>query len=300
MNYNQIEYFLAIVNCGTFSRAAESLFLSQSSLSKQIKALEEELSRKLFDRKGNTCKLTETGTIFLKYALVIKQQHTELLESIGNYNSNWFTIKLGSLPILSLPSYGFTTKIADFQEQYINYNVEYLEKDQRSILALLNNHELDFAILRTDNLNIEEYNILNLCIDEFVLLCSKNHPFADKKMVELYELENEKFLLLEQKSQIYHICMDSLKKANIKPQIIYANTRHNIILEMVAKGLGITIMPKNIILGYGKMLHTIKIKEKIISTVGLVCDKKIEQTKPCTTFWDFFADKAQTMTTSSA
>ena len=291
MNYNQIEYFLAIVNCGNFSRAAENLFLSQSSLSKQIKALEDELCTKLFDRRGNICKLTETGNIFFKYALVIKQEHTELLESIGTYNSNWFTIKLGSLPILSLPSYGFTATIADFQEQYINYNVEYLEKDQRSILGLLNNHELDFAILRTDNLDKERYDILDLCLDEFVLLCSKEHLFANKEIVELYELENEKFLLLEQKSQIYHICIDSLKKANIKPQIIYVNTRHNIILEMVAKNLGITIVPKNIVLGYEGTVHIVKIKEKITSTVGLVCEKNVKQTKPCTTFWEFFAGR---------
>ncbi len=289
MNYNQIEYFLAIVNCGNFSRAAEKMFLSQSSLSKQIKALEEELCTELFNRKGNICRLTEAGNIFLKYSLAAKQNHTEMLESIGTYNSSFFIIRLGSLPILSLPGYGFTALIADFQEQHLNYNVEYIERDQRTILGLLNNKELDFAILRTDNLDPEKYDVSPLCIDEFALLCSTKHPLANKECVELHDLAEENFLLLEQKSQLYHICIEALKNADIKPKIVYVNTRHNIILEMVAKNLGITIIPKNIFSGYEDTVRIIKIKEKITSTVGIVCNKHAKQSKPCATFWNFFS-----------
>lgn len=140
MHYNQVEYFLAIVNAGGFSRAAETIFVSQSSLSKQIKALEEELGTELFNRKVPGCKLTESGEIFLKYATVVRKQHLELLESIASSNNKYlYRIKLGSLPILSLKSYGFTSLIADFQAEHLNYNIDYLEKDQRSIMGLLNN-----------------------------------------------------------------------------------------------------------------------------------------------------------------
>lgn len=291
MNYNQVDYFLKIVAYGNFSRAAENLFLSQSSLSKQIKALEDELCTRLFDRSGSSCTLTESGIIFCKYVIKLKQNHTEMLESLGTYNRKGYKIKLGAIPILSLPTYGFAVLIADFQAKYINYNVNYIEKDQQSICHLLDKQEMDFVIIRTNGIDENKYNVLNLCTDDFVLLCANEHPLAKKKSVALAELKNEKFLLLEQKSQIYNICISALRAANINPQIIYVNTRHNIILEMVAKNLGITLMPKNIIFGYENVLTSIEIQEKITNPVGLVSLKTVKQPKPCICFWNYFAGK---------
>ena len=116
MHYNQIEYFLAIVKHGGFSKAADAIFISQSSLSKQIKALEEELGTELFNRRVAGNKLTESGELFLRYAVQVTRQHNDLMEALGALQSRIkATIKLGVLPIMSLDEYHFTADIADFQ-----------------------------------------------------------------------------------------------------------------------------------------------------------------------------------------
>lgn len=288
MHYNQIEYFLAIVDNGGFSRAAEAIFISQSSLSKQIKSLEEELGTELFNRKTPGCRLTESGEIFLKYANAVKQQHIELMEVLDTTTKTMRNIKLGALPIMSVGTYDFTSTIADFQAENLNYNVEYIEKDQRSILALLNNSELDFAIVRTDDPSLDsKYDILNLCMDEFVLVCSRSHRLSGKKLVTLKELSNENFLLLEQKSQIYHICINALTKASVSPKVVYSNTRHSMILEMVAKNLGITIMPKNLATSSKFNTKIIKLNESFYSKVSLIRNKNTKQPKHCLAFWKY-------------
>ena len=292
LHYNQIEYFLAIVSNGGFSRAAEAIFISQSSLSKQIKSLEEELGTELFNRKTPGCKLTDSGEIFLKYANAVKQQHPELMETLGAANRQARNIKLGALPIMTIGTYSFTEFITDFQAENLNYNVDYIEKDQRSILTLLNNNELDFAIVRTDDPALEsKYDILNLCMDEFVLVCSKSHRLSQTKLVTLQELANENFILLEQKSQIYHICINALTKANISPKVVYLNTRHAMVLDMVAKNLGVTIIPKNIAVSSKFNTKIIKLNESFYSKVSLIRNKATKHSRHCLAFWKYMESR---------
>lgn len=289
MDSNQVTYFLKIVSCGNFSRAAEKLFISQSSLSKRIKALEEELNTELFNRRGNSCSLTESGAIFLKYAQILQQNQMELQNELNIAQSCNIKIRLGSIPIVALPSYGIIATIAEFQSKYLNYNVEYFEKDQESILTSLLNGELDFAILRTESLDQEIFEFFNLITDEFVFVCAKEHPLANEKQISLSNLANEKFLLLEKKSQIYQICRQMFNKHNINPHVIYRNTRHNLIMEMVTKNIGVTIMPKNIACEYKNSLSIIKIDTNPTDTVGLVCKKKNRKlTTHTNNFWNFF------------
>lgn len=294
LHYNQIEYFLAIVSNGGFSRAAEAIFISQSSLSKQIKSLEEELGTELFNRKAQGCKLTDSGEIFLKYATAVKQQHLELMETLGASNKHVRNIKLGALPIMTIGTYNFTSLIADFQAENLNYNIDYIEKDQRSILSLLNNNELDFAIARTDDPSMEsKYDILPLCMDEFVVVCSSLHEFSQKKLVDIKDLAKENFLLLEQKSQIYHICIGALTKANIAPKVVYYNTRHGMILQMVAKNLGITIMPKNLAMSSKFNTKIIELNESFYSKVSLIKNKNVKHPKHCLAFWRYIEQRTK-------
>ena len=79
MNLNQLKYFLAIVKTGSFSNAADDMYISQSSMSKQIKALETELGVDLFKREHSKVYLTEIGAEFAKYAEMTIKQHNDML-----------------------------------------------------------------------------------------------------------------------------------------------------------------------------------------------------------------------------
>ena len=134
----------------------------------------------------------------------------------------------------------------------------------------------------------KKYKFLPLYDDEMVLVCAKNHSLAKKKTINLRELKDETFALLDERSQLYTSTVDEFKKLNITPTIAYTNTRHNLVLEMVANGLGITIMPKLIVeSSEHDELAIIPLEEAFYTKILLVYDKSKKLTDAHKKFWNF-------------
>ena len=87
MLFKQLEYFLAIVNTGSFSEAAEQCHISQSAISQQIKSLETELGTRLFDRHNRTFSLTKAGELLYRKGTVVKNDTDNLLKEIKSSNN---------------------------------------------------------------------------------------------------------------------------------------------------------------------------------------------------------------------
>jgi len=85
MEMKQVKYFLTVAELGSFSAAADNLYISQSSLSKQIMALEKELGFALFDRSKRMIVLTEAGATFRKYARRLHDEYEEMLDNLKQY-----------------------------------------------------------------------------------------------------------------------------------------------------------------------------------------------------------------------
>ena len=290
MNFKQIEYFITIINAESFSRAAEILYMSQPSLSKQIKALEVELGVDLFHRKAKGCCLTKAGETFLNFAQQVREKQNALINALGVCTERTIsTIRLGALPIVSLPTYNFSSMIANFQALYFQYTVDYIENDQHTLLSMLKENKIELAIGRTGDENDKHFDILPLATDEFVIILHKDHPLATKRVIALGELAKENFILLEHKSAIFNLCIKAFKAANISPKIILTNTRHKIVLEMVSKNLGITLQPKNMMDNNPK-LKAIKLKKPFYSTVSLVRPNDKKYSPPSLVFWNYVKD----------
>jgi len=290
MDFKQVEYFIALINSGSFSRAAENLYMSQPSLSKQIKALEIELGVDLFNRKAKGCALTEAGELFLAFAQQVRKEHNDFINALGVCTENTaFTIKLGALPIVSLPTYKFSSMIADFQAQNFQYTVEYIESDQHNLLSMLKESKIELAIGRIGDENDKNLDMIPLFIDEFVVVLHKDHPLSTRKVIDLEELGKETFFALGHQSAIFTLCINAFKAANISPKITHTNTRHKIVLEMVSKNLGITLLPKNMV-DTNPKLKAVKLKKPFYSTVALVRSNGKEYSPPSLVFWKYVKD----------
>ena len=115
VNFNQLKYFVAIVKQGSFWSAALEEYISQSSLSKQIKALETELGVTLFNRSGNKITLTEAGSCFYSYALRILDIKNEMHKELTEFETTPIEeVKFASIPIVS--SYKISSLLSDFQK----------------------------------------------------------------------------------------------------------------------------------------------------------------------------------------
>ena len=106
MDIRQIQYFLSIVETGSFSAAADEHFISQSSLSKIIIALEKELQVSLFDRSKRKVFLTEAGDAFLKHASKLDAAYKDMVVELDGYKSETDSFSVAAIPVLT--QYGIT------------------------------------------------------------------------------------------------------------------------------------------------------------------------------------------------
>jgi len=149
MELRQVEYFLKVVETGNFLHAAEDLYISQSSLSKQIMALEKELDCSLFDRSKRKVVLTPAGETFLGYAREFMRTYQAMLSGMAQYKSTP-TLTIVAIPVIA--QYGIPAYLARFQQAYPMFQCVLIEREASAVLSALNNHYCDLALLRDNYL----------------------------------------------------------------------------------------------------------------------------------------------------
>ena len=288
MNSNQVRYFLAIVRTGSFSLAADDMFISQSSISKQIKALETEMGVALFRREHSKVFLTEAGNVFLTYAQTAVREYERMQAALGQYQANKaYTVRMGSIPIVS--SYGISRRIAAFAKLYrdekISFNLR--ETDQCFVKKELDEDAIDFALLRIDKLeNVEAYDTILFVVDEFVLVCHEDHILAGAKAVALEEIACWPFLLLNEHSLQYSIVTEAFAQANLPLRIHCSTTRHKILLEMVSVGMGVALIPSRLMdTALFPEVRAVALQKPIRNSVALVKRKDKVLNRISQAFW---------------
>ena len=117
MTFEQLDYFIADVQCDTFLDAAETLHISQSALSKHIMKLEKELDIQLWDRSRRSAVLTEAGHMFYEEALNLSKEYRRTLFRISEFKEKaGQRLSIGTLPILS--QYHLTAMLKDFADSH--------------------------------------------------------------------------------------------------------------------------------------------------------------------------------------
>ena len=258
MELRDIKSFLEVANHLSFTKATEHSYLSQPSLSKAVKKLEEELHVKLFDRSTRHLYLTDAGRIVYKQG----QQALNLLNELPNLLNELTEIGIGEIKIGIPPLIGtlFFPQIArTFHAQYPNVKLELVELGAKLIEQLVEESKIDVGliVLPVDELAFNVYPFIN---DEFVLYINSEHPLAKRTSIALTELKDEKFIIFTKDFTLHDFIINTCKEAGFTPSISYKSSQWDLILELVASKLGITILPKSI---------SEKLNNPVIKTISL-------------------------------
>ena len=240
MTFEQLRYFIAVMECDTFFDAAESLHISQSTLSKQIMNLEKELDLKLLDRSHRRALPTEAGTLFYEEALQLHKTYTHALSRIHSYKaSHSQNLRIGTLPFLA--QYQLIPLFKEFTERYPSTFLD--EVEDEALLHGLEEGYYDLIIARHSIVNAPKYTTYPLVTDELVVVLPANHRLAACPSLSLKNLINEKLLLMPNHTSIYQTCIALFHDAGITPNIL-RTVRVESILMAVEIGEGITLLPK--------------------------------------------------------
>jgi DNA-binding transcriptional LysR family regulator len=288
MEMKQVKYFLTVAELGSFSAAADNLYISQSSLSKQIMALERELGVALFDRSKRSIVLTEAGATFKKHARGLNDEYEDLLYNLKQYKRAP-TLSIVAIPVIA--QYGITSYIAQFQSVYPSIQLMLEEREAAVILPTLNNHQFDLAFIRDNYLDVEQYQLLEVDRDKFMVTLSVRHPLASRTSISLSELANENFIMFDKGTVVHELAVDACRKAGFEPRIFYASLRVESILGLVASQSGVALVMEKIF-QYHKHPDVIAIPlaEIVESKIVLAYPKDKKLSAPAKNFWGFIRD----------
>lgn len=285
MELKQVEYFLKVVETGSFSAAADELYISQSSLSKQIMALENELGFPLFDRSKRKIVITPAGKTFLPHARNLHSAYQAMLAEVAPYKT------APSLSIIAIPviaQYKIASHIAQFKQANPEFQLALEEREAAAILPALNNHQFDLAFLRDNYLDKNVYNAIEVAHDHFQVILSRQHPLAGKPQLFLAQLANENFIMFDKGTGVHELTVDACRAAGFEPRIFYASLRMESILGLVASNSGIALMMQKIF-DYHKHPEVVAIplQETISSNLVLAWLKQKKLSEAAASFVDF-------------
>lgn len=240
----QLEVFCKIVETGSFSKAAEEVCLTQSSVSERIANLEEALGTRLFDRFGKRVFLTDSGRFFyIRAKKLLDEKERMLLEM-----QDFLGLKKGDLKIggSTIPGeYIIPYIIKKFRDTYPLVNTTLIVNDSQKIQDMVLEGGLHLGIvgfLREKDPNLSSIKVWK---DELVIAVSCSHKWANKEEIELEELLKEPFILREKGSGTLRVMADYLRKYIRFPDDLNVVARlgsSTAIKEAVKAGVGISVI----------------------------------------------------------
>lgn len=284
MEINYLKEFVVLAETENFLEASDALFISQSSLSKHIKTLENEIGFPLFNRTTRRVHLNEYGRIMLEYAKQIanlQYQYTTAL--INQCESIQHTITIGSIPVMA--PYHITDEIMKFKQQNKNFIVNLIENESSYLKDLLRQNKCDIAFIRDENDNDDEFVKIPYESDTLVAVLPSYHALANEKYLTLEQLRFEDFLFLQPGSLLYNLCCQECQKVGFTPNIAYTGQRAENIIDLVEKGMGVSLlMKKPIHYLANPKISLVEIKPTISTQIKIYYKKDSHLTSPAKHF----------------
>ena len=292
MEIRQIQYFLTILETGSFSAAADEHYISQSSLSKVIIALEKELGVPIFDRSKRKVFLTEAGEAFLGHARKLNAAYKAMVVELDGYKSSLDTFSIAAIPVMT--QYEITNSIAEFRDAHPHIHFSLEEIDGQNILPALDERRFDLAFTRHNYLNHDQYASLEIFRDKMLVVVSVKNRHANRSSISLKELSNDNFIVFDKVTGLHRLIMDECGKAGFEPTIFYSSHRKVSVFGLVGTNIGLALMPVKI---HEYQQHpdvvAIPLEEHIECNVVLVYLKNKELPKAAGIFLNFMKQTAE-------
>ena len=231
-----------IIELGSFTKAAESLGYTQSSISQMIASLESELSIKLLTRSRYGVKLTIEGADLYPFIERSIYQYRSMLEKANEIKGlETGIIRVGT--ISSVTCHWMPQLINGFKKEYPNVQFLFHQGDYTLIPEWIASGQIDFGFINPNaDTNLNTKTIKD---GEMLAVLPKNHPLAKKKSISLSDLTDEPYILLEEGH--YSEPMAAFETAGIIPNIQYTIHDDYAIMMMVEEGLGMSILAELIL-----------------------------------------------------
>ncbi len=243
MNIRDLQYLVAVHDLNNFSKAAERCFVSQPTLSGQLKKLEDELGSELIERSTRQVLFTKLGEEVVRYA----REALQTVDQIRSVARQSHDPMLGDFHIGLIPTVGpflLPLIMPELSEAYPKTNFFLYELRTEELLAKLQKGEIDAAILAKLDWAYP-VNQIDLYVEPMQLAVSSSDPLLDEDtLIELKALDDREVLMLEDGHCLRDQALDVCFSAGAKEDKRFKATSMDTLLHMVATGTGMTLIPE--------------------------------------------------------
>ena len=242
MNIFQLETFAKIAETKNFTSAGNILGYAQSTVTTQIKQLEDELGCLLFDRLGKSIVLTEEGERLLGYAQKMLQLKREIFLEVPPSKEPSGTIKLG---VSESFCYDRLPKVLlKYRKKFPNVNIQIQFITHDVFPAILKNGALDMVYTLNPIIENDELCLLEKKREYLAFYASPKHPLAQKKSVTEKDLQGVPLLLTERNCNFRNMLLEDLKRRGVVPTVALETSGKEILKQFAINQLGVGFMPE--------------------------------------------------------
>jgi DNA-binding transcriptional LysR family regulator len=244
MDIRQLRYFLEIIRQNSFSKAAQTIHISQPTLSKVIRTMEEELNMPLFERSTRRVRLTDAGELLARHARRVIQAMEDLeaaFDDLAQLRAG--TLRLGLPPVIGVSF--FASAIAEYKRRYPQIRVELIEEGGKDIEKAVMDGNVDVGVVVMP-VSDGKLGTMPLLKRRLKLVLSVRHPLKGRTEVELKQLRNERFILFRKGFSLHDRVREACVREGFEPIVVAESSQWDLIGEMVAAGLGVSFLPETI------------------------------------------------------
>ncbi len=271
MELNELNAFLAVAECGSFSQAAERLYLTQPAVSKRIAALEQKLGARLFDRIGRKIGLTEAGLHLLPRAKGMLDEMNDIQRSLSNLSGMVKgALSMGTSHHIGL--HRLPPVLSHFSKQYPEVQLDLHFLDSEDACSAVQRGDLELAIVTLPPEPSPDLETSEIWPDPLDFVVNKNHPLASAKRVTLRELAAHPAVLPGSGTFTRNILEQALKPLGVKIEIAISTNYLETLKMLVSTGLGWSLIPRTMI--QGTTLHILNVDEiRMARSLGTVAHR---------------------------
>jgi LysR family hydrogen peroxide-inducible transcriptional activator len=242
VNLKDLKYLVALADTGHFGKAAERTFVSQPTLSAQLKKLEEYLGVKLVERQPKNVQLTEVGKQVVVRARRMLNESDEII-ALARNNTDPFAgkLKLGLIPTIG--PYLLPRVMQKLRKALPQLGLMLYEHQTEPLLKRLRDGEIDLGILALP-IAQEGLESRTLYEEAFTLAVPNQHPLSAKTTVKLQDLKGQTLLLLEDGHCLRDQALEVCSRIDVKEAEDFRATSLETLRQMVVAGLGVTLLPE--------------------------------------------------------
>ena len=241
MDIYLLRYFLAVVETGSFTRAADRVFVTQPTLSAGIKKLEQQLGHDLFERTNRRVFLTDAGTRFLPRAKAILHE-CNMAQQVLDEAGKTPLLRIGVLTTLSNRKVG--SLLASFKDKTPNAAIEIIDGTEQELENRLEDRSLDFAL--SLHRGEPEERAIPLDTESYVFILSPEHALAARTRVNASDLAEE-YMIVRSRCEVLSETSRYFTDRNVRPRLAYRTPNDSRAVAMVAAGVGGTVVPESLI-----------------------------------------------------